>query len=46
MKSEHPIKSVKLIPSGQSIPFNRTDAGIEFDAPRLETLRLIEAVWS
>jgi hypothetical protein len=38
-----PIVSVKRIPSGQAIKLTRTEKGVQFDAPRLETLVMIEA---
>ena len=40
------IKAINELAAAASIPFQGTESGIEFRAPRLETLLQFEAVWS
>lgn len=40
------IRKVNDVRTNQEITFEQTDSGIEFQAPRLETLSLIEVVWA
>jgi hypothetical protein len=40
------LRAVNELTAAAPIPFQRTESGIEFTAPRLETLLQCEAVWS